>query len=124
WGTVKAGVKVASPSPPATPAAVATVETESKVEKVEEVKSETTTVGEASVSVTASETGAVPVTSDPTTVQALADYTSTGDGQMTLTSGEELTVIVWEYGNGWAYGQSKDGTRSGVFPQTYVERVA
>ena len=49
---------------------------------------------------------------------ALADYESTGEGQLGLVAGETIRVLVWEYGNGWSYGESIDGSTRGVFPQT------
>ncbi|TPX32703.1 hypothetical protein SmJEL517_g04209 [Synchytrium microbalum] len=52
---------------------------------------------------------------------ALADYDATGEGQMALVAGETIRVVAWEYGNGWSYGESLDGTKRGVFPQTYVD---
>ncbi|KAJ3167165.1 hypothetical protein HDU88_002502 [Geranomyces variabilis] len=57
-------------------------------------------------------------------VTALADYAPTGDGQLSLTAGESYRVTKWEYGSGWAYGQTVDGAQVGMFPQTYVQRTA
>ncbi|KND04784.1 uncharacterized protein SPPG_00488 [Spizellomyces punctatus DAOM BR117] len=57
-----------------------------------------------------------------TIVTALSDYASGGEGQLSMTAGETFKVVKWDYGNGWAYGQSVDGSKSGVFPQTYVQR--
>ncbi|TPX31958.1 hypothetical protein SeMB42_g07674 [Synchytrium endobioticum] len=56
-------------------------------------------------------------------VVALADYEATGDGQLQLMAGETVRVLVWEYGNGWSYGEFLDGSRRGVFPQTYVDAL-
>ncbi|KAJ3011189.1 hypothetical protein HKX48_006974, partial [Thoreauomyces humboldtii] len=55
-----------------------------------------------------------------TIVTALADYEATGESQLSFLAGETFKVVKWEYGNGWAYGESADGVRAGVFPQTYV----
>ncbi|KAI9095600.1 hypothetical protein DFS34DRAFT_626528 [Phlyctochytrium arcticum] len=58
-----------------------------------------------------------------TTVTVLADYVSGGEGQLSLTAGDTLKVLKWDYGNGWAFGQTLDMKSSGVFPQTYVSRT-
>ncbi|KAJ3036095.1 hypothetical protein HDV00_003071 [Rhizophlyctis rosea] len=53
---------------------------------------------------------------------ALSDYAGT-EGHLVLKEGEVIKVITWDYGNGWAYGESTDGDRAGVFPQTFVEKL-
>ncbi|KAI8922428.1 hypothetical protein DFJ77DRAFT_23990 [Powellomyces hirtus] len=57
-----------------------------------------------------------------TIVVALADYEGGGETQLSMTAGETFKVTKWDYGNGWAYGSSLDGSKVGVFPQTYVQR--
>ncbi|KAJ3160178.1 hypothetical protein HDU86_001014 [Geranomyces michiganensis] len=56
-------------------------------------------------------------------VTALADYEPTGDTQLALTAGGSYRVTKWDYGSGWAYGETVDGSgKVGMFPQTYVQR--
>ncbi|KAJ3083375.1 hypothetical protein HK102_001106 [Quaeritorhiza haematococci] len=52
--------------------------------------------------------------------EALADFESAGEGQLNLRQGMMLRVFVWDYGNGWAFGEVADGSSNGIFPQTYV----
>ena len=56
-------------------------------------------------------------------VVALADYEAAADDQMSLQEGTTYIRIKEDYGNGWSYGCTTDGTRTGVFPQTYCEIV-
>ncbi|KAI8817004.1 uncharacterized protein EV422DRAFT_623068 [Fimicolochytrium jonesii] len=61
-----------------------------------------------------------------TPVIAVGAYTSTGPGQLTLTPGQTLKVIKWDYGNGWAFGRTVvpegEQAEEGIFPQTFVAR--
>ena len=56
-------------------------------------------------------------------VTALADYEATDEGQMSISAGETLIMLVQDYVNGWSYGCSLDGIRKGMFPQTFVEKI-
>ncbi|KAJ2993290.1 hypothetical protein HDV02_002504 [Globomyces sp. JEL0801] len=52
---------------------------------------------------------------------ALADFEATVEEHLSLTEGETYVVLQYDYGNGWAYGCTLDGSSIGVFPQTYVD---
>jgi hypothetical protein len=54
-------------------------------------------------------------------VVALADYDAESDEQLTLKEGEKYIRITEDFGNGWSFGSTLDGTITGVFPQTYVD---
>ncbi|KAK6092107.1 hypothetical protein MT418_007363 [Batrachochytrium dendrobatidis] len=65
----------------------------------------------------------VLVVTDDMLVVALADYPATDTEQMELVQGEMLVMLVPDYGNGWSYGCSLDGSKRGMFPQTFVEKT-
>lgn len=54
---------------------------------------------------------------------ALADFPSGGDDQLELIEGQTYFRLVEDYGNGWSYGVSMDGTVAGVYPMTFVQVV-
>jgi hypothetical protein len=54
-------------------------------------------------------------------VVALADFEATADDQLALEEGQLYVRITEDYGNGWSLGCTMDGSKTGVFPQTYVE---
>ncbi|KAH9268238.1 hypothetical protein BASA84_000302 [Batrachochytrium salamandrivorans] len=55
---------------------------------------------------------------------SLANYDATDGDQITLVQGETIVMLVAEYGNGWSYGCSLDGTKRGIFPQTFVKKAS
>lgn len=54
-------------------------------------------------------------------VVALADFEAEDQEQLSLVEGATYVRITEEYGNGWSFGYTIDGSKSGVFPQTYCE---
>jgi hypothetical protein len=56
-------------------------------------------------------------------VVALADFPSGGDEQLELVEGQAYYRIVEDYGNGWSFGSTIDGSRQGIFPQTFVQQT-
>lgn len=55
-------------------------------------------------------------------VEALANFKGGEEGQLSLSKGERLYVLEWDYGNGWSFGENAAG-EAGVFPKTYVREV-
>ena len=55
-------------------------------------------------------------------VIALANYTASEEDQISLVAGETYIRITADYGNGWSFGCTVDGTVQGVFPQTFVRQ--
>jgi hypothetical protein len=55
-------------------------------------------------------------------VVALADFEADEEDQLRLVQGQLYIRLNEEFGNGWSLGCTMDGTRTGVFPQTYCER--
>ena len=54
-------------------------------------------------------------------VQALYDFEAQpGTGELTLTTGDILTVTRTDVGEGWWEGTNSKG-ESGLFPEAYVE---
>ncbi|KAJ3104457.1 hypothetical protein HDU97_009242 [Phlyctochytrium planicorne] len=58
-------------------------------------------------------------TKKPTAVRAVADFEPSGPGQLSIRVGDMIKVHSWEFGEGWAYGES-DGQSPGIFPHSYV----
>ncbi|KAJ3218156.1 hypothetical protein HDU67_006560 [Dinochytrium kinnereticum] len=52
--------------------------------------------------------------------KVIADYQSTGPGQLTIRVGDVIRVHSWEFGEGWGYGEL-EGVE-GIFPHSYVDR--
>ncbi|KAI9203074.1 uncharacterized protein BJ171DRAFT_511713 [Polychytrium aggregatum] len=53
--------------------------------------------------------------------RALADYTPAGEGQLKLIQGANYRVLIHDYGKGWTYGETEDGTAAGIFPQSFIQ---
>jgi hypothetical protein len=52
-------------------------------------------------------------------------YTPTFKEALGLNEGDIIRVIMWQSNNpGWAIGETLNGERVGLFPQSYVERIA
>ncbi|CCH41075.1 SLIT-ROBO Rho GTPase-activating protein 1 [Wickerhamomyces ciferrii] len=54
-------------------------------------------------------------------VQALYDYQSQGDDELTISSGQKIEVLEKDDGSGWTLGEV-DG-QSGLFPTSYVQEL-
>jgi hypothetical protein len=54
-------------------------------------------------------------------VVALADFEAGDQEQLALVEGATYVRITEDYGNGWSFGYTIDGTQEGIFPQTYCE---
>jgi hypothetical protein len=77
---------------------------------------------ESQVAVASTNAGPTEVTVTPDMiVVALADFEATAEDQLTLVEGQLYVRITEDYGNGWSLGCTMDGSKTGVFPQTYVE---
>ena len=53
-------------------------------------------------------------------VIALADFEAPEEDQLALKKDNTYIRINYEYGNGWSFGCTIDGSKQGVFPQTFV----
>ena len=56
-------------------------------------------------------------------VVALADFSAETEDQLDLTEGATYVRLEVDYGNGWSYGCTVDGSKKGVFPQTFVQQA-
>jgi hypothetical protein len=54
---------------------------------------------------------------------AVGDFEATKPEYLELKEGDSYIVIDINYGKGWAYGCTLDGSITGVFPSTYVQKV-
>jgi sorting nexin-9/18/33 len=52
--------------------------------------------------------------------RALYEFTSAGEGELSLVLGEEIIVTNTEVGDGWWQGRNNVG-QEGIFPEAYVE---
>jgi hypothetical protein len=62
-------------------------------------------------------------TAIPVMVVSLADFPCSEDNQLELVEGEQYHRFVEDYGNGWSYGGTLDGSKKGIFPMTFVVPV-
>ena len=54
--------------------------------------------------------------------RVLYDFEAVGEGELTVRTGDVVTVTSTTVGEGWWMGRAVDG-REGILPQTYVERM-
>ena len=64
-----------------------------------------------------------PVMTRPYTARVLYDFTGELAGDLTVTAGEELTVLPHlEAGDGWVQATNREGEQ-GILPESYTEPI-
>ncbi|CAG8805741.1 4653_t:CDS:2, partial [Gigaspora rosea] len=64
----------------------------------------------------------IPETTTTASARVIYAYESADDNEMSLIEGE-IIVGITQVDDGWWQGESKDGSRVGLFPANYVELI-